>query len=192
MDGTRDLLFLRIGFDLIHSRHGRRKTKDEQSDFPFSTWLFHRRAPPEHQGCAAAVQCLCGAAAPALLPARRSLSYRSLPRNTFVCVTGSLLTVAAVPPAPSRRQLHRAVRGAVGSCSRGAASARGCPCPAVQRWGPCPFGGSGAAQHRAVTCAEREASCVSSESLANSLIFPRASICLSNTAIRCLTEQFAE
>lgn len=50
----------------------------------------------------------------------------------------------------------------------------------------------GAAERRAVTCAKREASCVSSESLADSLIFPRTSICLSNTTIRCLTEQFAE
>lgn len=44
MDGGRDPLFLRIGFDLIHSRHGRKKTKDEQSGFAFSTWLSHGRA----------------------------------------------------------------------------------------------------------------------------------------------------
>lgn len=46
MDGGGDLLLLRIGFDLIHWRHGRRKTKEEQLDFPFNTWLFRSRAPP--------------------------------------------------------------------------------------------------------------------------------------------------
>lgn len=44
MDGGRDPLLLRIGFDLIHSWHGRKKTKDEQSGFTFSTWLSHGRA----------------------------------------------------------------------------------------------------------------------------------------------------
>lgn len=69
MDGRRDLLFLRIGFDLIHSRHGRRETKDEQSDFPFSTWLLHGRAPPEHGALRGGT---CTGAGPALwaLPAR--------------------------------------------------------------------------------------------------------------------------
>lgn len=72
MDGRRDLLFLRIGFDLIHSRHGRRKTKDEQSDFPFSTWLFHRRAAPERCGSALAMlpqwDTTCAAPVPAVRP----------------------------------------------------------------------------------------------------------------------------
>lgn len=144
MDGTGDLLFLRIGFDLIHSRHGRRKTKDEQSDFPFSTWLFHRRAPPEHRGCAAAVRSLRGAAARGSAPGGATAApgpaapapAARCPPTAFVSVAGSLqllLIVAAVPRAPCRRQPHPAMPAP----SHGAAPSRGAGCcgePVPRGW----------------------------------------------------------
>lgn len=84
MDGGRDLLFLRIGFDLIHSRHGRRKAKDERSDFPFSTWLLHG-----HGGGVAALGAgpgwagwMEGSASPASASPASAWPLHHLPRGT--------------------------------------------------------------------------------------------------------------
>lgn len=134
-------------------------------------------------GLTPATPCCAPSGTRLLLPPPQSSlsSSQSPPKTSSISVSASLqmlLLAAAFLGASCHPQRGAAVPGCQGSRSR-AGTVGGHPrSPLAGMWG--------------CHCTEREARSVSSQSLASSLIFPRTSICLSNTTIRCLAEQFAE